>query len=209
VGSRGDRRIGDWSRSERIAAISSAAAVGGVLLGVLTWLWPSGASTEDPRTTASESAQPGTAAPSRPATSPPGTGAATAQRYLAELAPLEGAGAVRVVPPYGLDMPCGTNQSDDKLREVVYRLPGNYRQVVVEATPTGKADRESLTELSIYVHDRYDRADRERQAALRTVPLGTTVRLQAEISGARTLTIRIRCQSPSVAVRFADPRITA
>jgi hypothetical protein len=116
---------------------------------------------------------------------------------------------VRSVPPHGFDMPCGTNQSDDKLREVAYALPGNYRQVVVEATPTGKADRDSLTELSIYVHDRYDRADRERQAALRTVPLGRTVRLEAEISGVRTLMIRIRCQSPSVAVHFADARITA
>jgi hypothetical protein len=105
-------------------------------------------------------------------------------------------------------MPCPTNQSDDRSRQVVYKLPAPYQRFATTAAATGGADPESRVQVSVFVHDRYDRSDREREVAKKTGRLAEQLPLTADIVGARALTIRIECLSPAMVVRFADPRVS-
>jgi hypothetical protein len=185
-----------------IAGLGVLVTAAGVVLANVDW-----PKSQDGRTETAATSNPASTTAKSPRTAASTAGTAVGERHLAQLTPVEGVGSVELVAPNELDMQCGTNQSDDRSREVVYALPAEYSRVLVDATPTGQADPESLTEVSIFVHDRYDRSDRERQVAVNVVPLNATQRLEADIPGVRAVTMRIRCQSPDVTVRFSDPRV--
>jgi hypothetical protein len=195
-----------WPRADVIAAVGVLVAIVGILVPVLDVRLPVGGGGRSDESAPAAAPTTSTTTPDAHQTSEPPVLAD--ERRLTTLKPAEGAGLIKEVPPRDLEIPCGTNQSDDRSRQVVYQLPAAYQRFAATATATGPADPESLVQVSVFVHDRYDRSDRERQVARETGRLTERLPLAADIAGARALTIHIQCQSPAMVVRFADPRVS-
>jgi cytoskeletal protein RodZ len=162
-----------------------------------------------------------TAAATRPDPSPaPSTVSSTADgptpvvttgqvaRYLAALTPITGQGLFQ---PKGNDLrlPCPTNQSDDRYREITYSLPARYAQFDTGMTVTGTADPEATAGIEVFIKHRLDRSDRQERvgepAALAQGASGTVSR---PLGDAVQLTLRITCQTRTQAVVLTAPRIT-
>jgi hypothetical protein len=195
-----------WPRADVIAAVGVLVAAVGLLVAVLAWRLPVAGGDQSDESPPALAPETSTTAPDAPRTS--AQPAPADERRLTTLEPAEGAGLIKEIPPRDLEMPCPTNQSDDRSRQVVYKLPAAYQRFAATAAAAGPADPESLAQVSVFAQDRYDRSDREREVARQTGRLTEQLALTADIAGARALTIRIQCQSRAVVVRFADPRVS-
>lgn len=194
-------------RPGRRLSVGTALAAAGVLVAIGAWLWPvdpgsSPAPTAAPTTVAPVPSPPGPA-PSSGAPSPgdPSSGApAGPHRFLTELVPFSGGSSVQRTGEHSLIMRCGTGESDDRDREVVYDIPpSGYQQLRTTARPTGR--RETRVQVSVLV-----------DGVVKDAPVlaaGSARLLSVPVAGASRVTLRITCDVGAASTTFVDPELSA
>lgn len=181
----------------RRLSVGTALAVAGVLVAIGAWLWP-----VDPGSGPAPTAAPTTVAP---VPSPPGpaqsSGApAGPHRFLTELVPFSGGSSVQRTGAHSLIMRCGTGESDDREREIVYDIPpSGYQQLRTTARPTGQ--RETRIQVSVLV-----------DGVVKDAPVlaaGSARLLSVPVAGASRVTLRITCDVGAASTTFLDPELSA
>src|SRR5262249_17517859 len=103
--------------------------------------------------------------------------------------------------PHDFVMQCGSGQSDDQSRKVEWNVVGSYARLTMTVTPSGQVDPETLTQVEVLADD----IQVDNNPAL---VLGRPTRLDAPISGAHQVALRLTCQSPFVHVTFSGALLT-
>jgi hypothetical protein len=107
-------------------------------------------------------------------------------------------------------MQCGTNQSDDRYREVEYSVPATTSFGRLEATLRASADggQDQRVALQVFVRDQYARADQTVQQAVKTLAPNGTEALTAPIpQGTAAVVLRLTCYLPGSSLRIIDPHL--
>lgn len=118
-------------------------------------------------------------------------------RHLVDLVPDSGGGYVQRVGARALRMQCGTGNSDDRFRDVVYVVPPaeSYRSF---ATTVAAAGPSGTRVQAILILD-------NAGSTSVTVPTGRTAPLTATTADIRKVTLRILCDSREDVATFTDP----
>nr|QRG35010.1 hypothetical protein [Micromonospora sp.] len=220
-----------WNVSERTAVVGTAISIVGVLVSVLTWLWPT-----EPAADATPPPPPsptvGTSQPSGPtpgqsggtATSapPPSASAAEPADYLVDVPAQIGRDKLVEIPlpvreraeynDHAIAIRCPSNASKEPATEVTYQLSGHYRQfnaTVHPYYPPG-SDARSATWVTVI------RSDVQRDGSFTTSAAGEQKRarpgapgsLTAAVEKADKLTLRVECGDPGGVVMLTDARLT-
>jgi|tagenome__1003787_1003787.scaffolds.fasta_scaffold20976314_3 hypothetical protein len=107
-------------------------------------------------------------------------------------------------------MQCGTNQSDDRYREVEYSVPATTSFARFEAGLQTSADGspDQRVGLQLFVRDQYARADQTVQEAVRTLAPNSTTTFAAQIpQGTAAVVLRLTCYLPGSSLRITDPHL--
>ena len=193
----------DWPKII-ISAITTFCALVGAGAAFAVFVLP----TKDGRDEAARDNRTSTAAATQHPTNPSNPTQTTApnERHLAELPLAQGGGAVQV-SGRDLSMPCGSGQSDDQYRQIVYELPGPYTSFTTDATAKGKADVEASVGVQVFVRARQEKSDRTLEARRIALTANTSQPLTADVADARAILLRITCSASTLNVTFTDPRI--
>ena len=191
--------------SDQATIWGSAAAVATAVIALLAWLLPTGGSGSNA----------GQDATGTPATSPTAgrsaggtgpistfTGASVSDTVvLTDIVPESGAiNLGRSDSPGVLDLPCPTNQSNDRSRTVSYDLLGAYHGLTGLASVSGFSRAEAKAEVEVLVDD--VRVDNKVFAPGEQAPLAAT------LDGAQRVAIRITCGQSDGTVTISAARLS-
>jgi hypothetical protein len=200
------------TRNERIGVAGLAVAVVSALVAIATFIYPGGfvGGPEGSGTVLTPTGQ-GTpevdrGGPTTPtggtATGPPTTSTA-GSRALAEITPTSGGDTLAPVAgePRSREMACPTNQGGDKDRTVQWDLVGPWSRVRMTLTVSGRADPDTRSQIEVFSGGTRVFNDAQLRVGAEAVPV------DADISGSRTLIIRLTCASRALAVRLHGPEL--
>jgi hypothetical protein len=129
---------------------------------------------------------------------------------LTRLTPAAGTGNV-TRKGTNLTMACGTNQSDDRFREIQYSLPTTRHYPHFRMTVHGgDGDADQQFTLTAFVRGQYVRADQTRQIGTVSFRPGADARLQGDLTDdVDTLVLRLVCHLPGASVTISGAELTS
>jgi hypothetical protein len=204
---------GDRGESPWVIAGTVAGVVGAVAAAAVFILPSADSRTDDTQAVASSGAgssstkEPGTITAPETSLRAAATGAAADGRSLSTLSPEIGAGSIQVTGQ-DIAIPCPSNQSDDTEREFGYALPSAFSNLSTRVTLTGPADRDATASVQVFIKRRQDRSDRIPEVGRAVVTSSIPAAVDAPLSTAVAVRLRVRCASPDQTVHLISPRIT-
>jgi hypothetical protein len=203
--------------------VGTALAVIGVLVAVLTWLFPGVVDGSDDPGPATPATQPGAVRPGgatstadpRAANPPP---ASSRSVYLNTVEPLSGKANTTRLPralqgqagyDHAIVLGCPSNQSNDKQREVGYPLRARYLDFRTAVRGYSPADPASRAELSVLAGIKQrDGTLAWREASQVSATNDITDSLTASVEGADELKLQVRCDDPEGVLILLTPQLT-
>jgi hypothetical protein len=203
-----------------LATVGAAAGIVGALAALAVFVWPTadgrlghddatrrpggigGSST--PGTTGAAIEGEATVTPATTVPGPPSDPAGS--RRLVALTPSTGVGSAESRGD-DLLMPCPSNQSDDRYRELRYDLLAPYASLTTGVGVSGPGDADATAAAQVFVQRRQDRSDRTIEVGRAVVRAGKTVPIRAELSDATSVVIRVTCAVPGQTVTLTNPRL--
>jgi hypothetical protein len=184
------------------AIVITVLTVVGLLIAAGAWFYPqpekgffrrtSGQSTSGP-SSANSSSQP--ARSSRPQTGQ--------IRYLSDMAPAGGGSFVANDGPadrHAMVIHCASGESNDRSREVSWKIPGPYSTLLGRVGISGKMDPEQRVQLEWF-------ADGARIYNNSTLTLDTDTEFNGELAGAQDLRVRLTCTSSAGVATLLDAAV--
>jgi hypothetical protein len=96
---------------------------------------------------------------------------------------------------------CGTGESDDPFREVMWDLVGDYARFAATATVSGQADPRARVEVQVLANDVL--ADKN------VLTLGQSASLNVPLFGVHRIALRVICEYPTMKVTFSDATLAS
>lgn len=134
------------------------------------------------------------------------TAPSTTGRDLAALTPVVGPGAITVE---GRDVliPCPSNQSDDRVREISYVLSRPFSRLDATVSASGQRDPDDSAAVQVFILFRQDRSDRQSETGRAVVSADQRMELSASLVDAVQVSLRVTCSSRTQTVRLTHPQL--